>query len=242
VDQELAHQQWAERETAAGRDPDEQLVPFLDEEPPDPGSAALGSLPDEELVEALLRSRGRVNREYHEQVLVTAEFGRRRERAFAAAAARGVPTGIRPGGFPGEEHADEILSALAPGLRAEQLARKAAATAGFAGRVAGAGARRPDHRPRPLHTRLMARPADDTADTSGPEMTAARPLHPTDLDHTLPWPVGSTSQGNLALRCRTHHRAKQAPDWHVEQTGPGFTRWTMLSGRVRTTTPARYDL
>jgi hypothetical protein len=48
-----------------------------------------------------------------------------------------------------------------------------------------------------------------------------------DLDHTVPWPDGPTNQANLAPRCRTHHRAKQAPDWTVEQLGPGVTRWTL---------------
>ncbi len=62
-----------------------------------------------------------------------------------------------------------------------------------------------------------------------------------DLDHTLPWPDGPTDQGNLAPRCRTHHRAKQAPDWTVEQLGPGVTRWRLPSGRTHITTPTRYD-
>ena len=62
-----------------------------------------------------------------------------------------------------------------------------------------------------------------------------------DLDHTLPWPDGPTSQSNLAPRCRTHHRAKQAPDWRVEQSAPGVTRWTLPSGRTHTTTPTKYD-
>jgi hypothetical protein len=62
-----------------------------------------------------------------------------------------------------------------------------------------------------------------------------------DLDHTTPWPEGLTDQCNLAPRCRTHHRAKQAPDWKVEQSEPGITRWTLPSGRTRTSTPTRYD-
>jgi hypothetical protein len=63
----------------------------------------------------------------------------------------------------------------------------------------------------------------------------------TDLDHTTPWPDGQTEQCNLAPRCRTHHRAKQAPDWKVEQVGPGVTRWTLPSGRTHVTTPTQYD-
>ena len=62
-----------------------------------------------------------------------------------------------------------------------------------------------------------------------------------DLDHTRPWPAGPTDQCNLAPRCRRHHRAKQAPDWKVEQAGPGVTRWILPSGRTHVTTPTRYD-
>lgn len=62
-----------------------------------------------------------------------------------------------------------------------------------------------------------------------------------DLDHTVPWPGGPSDQCNLAPRCRTHHRAKQATDWRVEQPAPGITRWTLPSGRSHTTTATRYD-
>jgi hypothetical protein len=62
-----------------------------------------------------------------------------------------------------------------------------------------------------------------------------------DLDHTVPWPEGPSDQCNLAPRCRTHHRAKQAPDWRVEQPAPCVTRWTLPSGRVHITTATRYD-
>jgi hypothetical protein len=62
-----------------------------------------------------------------------------------------------------------------------------------------------------------------------------------DLDHTVPWPDGPTDQCNLAPRCRTHHHAKQAPDWQAEQLAPGVTRWTLPSGRTHTTTPTKYD-
>ena len=134
----------------------------------------------------LQATRRQVAREQYKQVLVTAEFGRRRQAAFRDALARGVPAGCAPGGFPGEElaaelvvtrgeaghliddaidltsrlprtlaamaagvvdagragwiavytrglspadaaRADEVLAEAAPDLRAEQLARKAAA-------------------------------------------------------------------------------------------------------------------
>jgi hypothetical protein len=68
------------------------------------------------------------------------------------------------------------------------------------------------------------------------------PALSSDLDHTVPWPDGPTDQCNLAPRCRTHHRAKQAPDWRVAQAAPGVTRWTLPSGRTHVTTPTRYDV
>ncbi|HEY0935793.1 MAG TPA: HNH endonuclease signature motif containing protein, partial [Trebonia sp.] len=62
-----------------------------------------------------------------------------------------------------------------------------------------------------------------------------------DLDHTVPYPAGPTDQCNLGPKCRTHHRCKQGPDWAVEQVEPGVIRWTLPSGRTRTTRPTRYD-
>jgi hypothetical protein len=61
-----------------------------------------------------------------------------------------------------------------------------------------------------------------------------------DLDHTIPHPEGSTDECNLGPKCRTHHRAKQAPGWKVEQPEPGVFRWTLPSGRGHTTRPDTY--
>jgi hypothetical protein len=85
--------------------------------------------------------------------------------------------------------------------------------------------------------RHLVRARTATCDAPGCDAPA---IH-ADLDHTTPWPDGPTCQCNLAPRCRTHHRAKQAPDWRVEQLAPGVSRWTMPSGRIHTTTPTRYD-
>jgi hypothetical protein len=85
--------------------------------------------------------------------------------------------------------------------------------------------------------RHLVRARTATCDAPGCQAQAMN----TDLDHTTAWPDGPTSQANLAPRCRTHHRAKQAPDWKVEQIGPGVTRWIMPSGRSHVTTPTRYD-
>jgi Domain of unknown function (DUF222) len=67
----------------------------------------------------------------------------------------------------------------------------------------------------------------------------AQAIH-ADLDHTTPYPEGSTDECNLGPKCRTHHRAKQAPGWKVEQPEPGVFRWTLPSGRTHTTRPGTY--
>jgi hypothetical protein len=61
-----------------------------------------------------------------------------------------------------------------------------------------------------------------------------------DLDHTIPYPDGPSDECNLGPKCRTHHRAKQAPGWKVEQPEPGVFRWTLPSGRSHTTRPTNY--
>jgi hypothetical protein len=63
-----------------------------------------------------------------------------------------------------------------------------------------------------------------------------------DLDHTEPWPHGSTDECNLGPPCRHNHRTKQAPGWKLEQPEPGLFRWTTPSGRTYETRPTRYDL
>ncbi len=62
-----------------------------------------------------------------------------------------------------------------------------------------------------------------------------------DQDHVTPYPDGLTDECNLHAPCRAHHRAKQSPGWHVEQPEPGIIRWTLPSGRTRTTGPTIYD-
>lgn len=94
-----------------------------------------------------------------------------------------------------------------------------------------------DHYTPSRKLRHLVRARNATCDAPGCQSPAAS----TDLDHTRPWPDGPTDQCNLAPRCRTHHRAKQAPDWQVEQPEPGVTRWTMPSGRTHTTSPTTYN-
>ncbi len=40
--------------------------------------------------------------------------------------------------------------------------------------------------------------------------------------------------------CRHHHKAKQAPGWHLEQPEPGVMTWRLPSGRVYQTTGDPY--
>lgn len=52
-----------------------------------------------------------------------------------------------------------------------------------------------------------------------------------DLDHTIPWPRGSTEEANLSPRSRRHHRAKQA-GWTPSPLPDGSTLWHAPSGRT----------
>jgi len=62
-----------------------------------------------------------------------------------------------------------------------------------------------------------------------------------DQDHTVPFEQGGrTCECNIGAGCRRHHRAKQAPGWHVDQTEPGQFIWTLPSGRQLTAVPGRY--
>ena len=85
--------------------------------PPNPVLAALTeatvadvhSLSDNQLIGVLQAARRQENREAWKKALVIAEFARRRAAEFEAAKARGVPVHCRPGQFPGEELAAELL-------------------------------------------------------------------------------------------------------------------------------------
>ena len=148
--------------------------------------ASAATLNDDHLTGALQAARRIENRACWQQTVLTAEFARRRRAQYEDAAARKVPPGCRPGAFPADElasellvtarqaghridadldltsrlpatlagmadgtisldradvitvytasltdgqaaYAEEILAAAAPGLRVDQLARKAAA-------------------------------------------------------------------------------------------------------------------
>jgi hypothetical protein len=70
-----------------------------------------------------------------------------------------------------------------------------------------------------------------------------RPAAGCDDDHTLAYHKGGrTCECNLYPLCRRHHRAKQAPGWHLDQPRPGTLIWTLPSGRRYTNTADPYPV
>ncbi len=62
-----------------------------------------------------------------------------------------------------------------------------------------------------------------------------------ELDHTVPWPAGSTSAANLTGYCTTHHRGKhQAPGWRHTLAPDGTLTVTTPTGLTATTQPPPY--
>lgn len=59
-----------------------------------------------------------------------------------------------------------------------------------------------------------------------------------DLDHTIDWQYGGTSDhGNLAHLSRGHHTLKHHGGWKVRQPQPGHLAWTSYLGREYETLP-----
>jgi hypothetical protein len=70
-----------------------------------------------------------------------------------------------------------------------------------------------------------------------------RPAVRCDDDHTVPYHLGGrTCECNLYPLCRQHHRAKQAPGWHLAQPHPGQLTWTLPNGRTYTPLTEPYPL
>jgi hypothetical protein len=60
-----------------------------------------------------------------------------------------------------------------------------------------------------------------------------RPAARCDIDHTVPFDRGGiTCDCNTAALCRRHHRCKQAPGWHLEQSRPGQMTWRLPGDRI----------
>lgn len=55
------------------------------------------------------------------------------------------------------------------------------------------------------------------------------------LDHTIPYPTGPTSNANLGVLCAHHHALKHHTRWRLEQPEPGVFRWISPTGRVHLT-------
>jgi Domain of unknown function (DUF222) len=64
-----------------------------------------------------------------------------------------------------------------------------------------------------------------------------QPAKRCDLDHTTPYPQGTTSADNLAALCRHHHRLKHDTQWQVQQHADGTLTWTAPTGHQYTTQP-----
>jgi hypothetical protein len=70
-----------------------------------------------------------------------------------------------------------------------------------------------------------------------------RPSHRSDIDHVIPYDQGGkTCECNLQPPCRTHHRAKQAPGWHLEQPEPGVLIWHTPHQRSYQAKPHHYPV
>jgi hypothetical protein len=61
------------------------------------------------------------------------------------------------------------------------------------------------------------------------------------VDHSIPWPHGSTQASNLKCLCRRHHLLKTFWDgekgWRDTQLDDGTIVWTAPDGRAHTTEP-----
>ncbi|MEV6237057.1 DUF222 domain-containing protein [Lentzea sp. NPDC051838] len=64
-----------------------------------------------------------------------------------------------------------------------------------------------------------------------------RPSHESDLDHTIPFPKGPTSEANLGAFCRYHHRVKHRSTWEVAQKKPGKFTFVSPAGKTYTREP-----
>jgi hypothetical protein len=64
-----------------------------------------------------------------------------------------------------------------------------------------------------------------------------KPAMQCDIDHTVPWPYGSTDASNLKLLCRDHHILKTFWGWRDQQLPDGTVIWKLPDGETYVTTP-----
>src|SRR5689334_4509898 len=91
----------------------------------------------------------------------------------------------------------------------------------------------------PAALRRFVRTRDRTCRFPG----CMRPSHESDLDHTVPFPHGPTSEANLGAFCRYHHRVKHRSAWLVSQPEPGRFHFRSPAGKTyhRDPEPGRSD-
>ena len=61
-----------------------------------------------------------------------------------------------------------------------------------------------------------------------------------DLDHVVTFPRGPTTESNLVVLCRHHHRLKHHAGWSLTMTPQGVCTWTTPSGLEYVTDPFDY--
>jgi hypothetical protein len=70
-----------------------------------------------------------------------------------------------------------------------------------------------------------------------------QPAQRGDLDHTCPYHQGGrTCDCNLGAGCRTHHKIKGLPGWHLRQLEPGVFEWCTPAGRRYVVEPDPYPV
>jgi hypothetical protein len=63
-----------------------------------------------------------------------------------------------------------------------------------------------------------------------------------ELDHTIPYPLGPTADHNLTDGCALHHHEKHSPGWTVLQRADGRVEWITPTGHRYTSEPFDYRL
>jgi hypothetical protein len=58
-----------------------------------------------------------------------------------------------------------------------------------------------------------------------------------EIDHVIPWPIGTTSKDNCACLCAFHHRLKTFGNWKLALAADGTCTWTSPVGLQYLTRP-----
>jgi hypothetical protein len=82
--------------------------------------------------------------------------------------------------------------------------------------------------PSGLRAKIVAR--DQTCRFPGCTRRVTGTPRGADVDHTIPWPRGQTTESNLGILCRHHHRLKHEGGWRLEQPARGYFVWTSPAG------------